>query len=160
MNMSTTANIHKRYNLLFTLPSTALTLILLFVISSPLVFLSSFYGKLNILSISQYLLIFEVALFMLLIIEHSILKNNPLAIFRRLAFISVLSSGIWLTFVTIGSLFTPEKFLNFLIVGLFLSIAFRLLIFRSVFSNHLNLVLPTVSLQPTLLAIILSMGYD
>ncbi len=160
MNMSTTANIHKRYNLLFTLPSTALTLILLFVISSLLVFLSSFYGKLNILSISQYLLIFEVALFILLIIEHSILKNNPLAIFRRLAFISVLSSGIWLTFVTIGSLFTPEKFLNFLIVGLFLSIAFRLLIFRSVFSNHLNLVLPTVSLQPTLLAIILSMGYD
>ena len=158
--MSTTANIHKRYNLLFTLPSTSLTLVLLVAVSSPLVFLSSFYGKLDILSLPQYLLIFEVTLFISLIIEYSVLKSNPVAIFRRLAFISVLSCGIWLTFVTIGSLLTTEKFLNFLIIGLFLSIAFRLLIFRSVLSNHLYLVLPTVTLQPTLLAAILSMGYN
>tara|TARA_Y100000294_G_scaffold150639_1_gene148036 strand:- start:618 stop:2369 length:1752 start_codon:yes stop_codon:yes gene_type:complete len=158
--MSTTANIHKRYNLLFTLPSTALTLVLLITVSSLLVFLSSFYGKLDILLIPQYLLVFEATLFIVLSIEYLVLKSNPLAIFRRLAFISVLSCGVLLTFVTIGSLLTPEKFLNFLIIGLFSSIAFRLLVFRSVFLDHLHLVLPTVILQPALLATILSMGYN
>ncbi len=158
--MNTTANIHKRYNLLFTLPSTALTLILLVLVSATLVFTSSFYGKIDILLQPQFFIIFEAVLFVLLIIEYLILKSNSLAIFRRLAFISVFSNGIWLAFVTIGSLLSPEKFLNFLIIGTFLSIAFRLLIFRSVFSNHLRLVLPTVSLQPVILSLLLSIGYD
>lgn len=158
--MSTTANIHKRYSLLFTLPSTIITGLLLIIVSSPLIFFSNIFGNLDFNIIPQYLFIFELVIFTSIIIEYSILKKNPIAIFRRLAFISVISNGVLLIFVILGSIFTPEKFLQFLVLGTFFSISFRLLVFRSVFSNKLFIVLPIVALQPIVLLSILAIGYD
>lgn len=158
--MSTTANIHKRYSLLFTLPSTIVTGLFLIIVSSPLIFFSYNYGNLEFNNISQYLFIFELVIFTSIIIEYSFLKKNPIAIFRRLAFISVISNGILLFFIILGSIFIPEKFLQFLVLGTFFSISFRLLVFRSVFSNKLFIVLPIVALQPIAIFPILSIGYD
>ncbi len=158
--MSTTSNIHKRFSLLFTLPSLTITSLLLVIISSPLIFLSYFYGNLEFYLLPLYLFMFEIFIFSSIIIEYFLLKNNPIAIFRRLAFISVISSGILLMFVVLGSLLTPEKFLDFIILGTFFSIAFRLLVIKSVFSNKLFIVFPISSLQPIILLPILTTGYD
>lgn len=158
--MSTTANIHKRYSLLFTLPSSIITGLLLVIISSPLIILSYIYGNLEFYLIPQYLFMFEFVIFISIIIEYLLLKNNPIAIFRRLAFISVISNGVLLFFIVLGSLLTPENFLQFIILGTFFSIAFRLLVIKSVFSNKLFIVLPIVFLQPILILPILTTGYD
>ncbi|MFQ6134664.1 MAG: DUF2070 family protein, partial [Nitrososphaerales archaeon] len=87
-------------------------------------------------------------------------RNNPLAIFRRLAFVSVISNGIWLALIALGYLTSPERLLAFIILGAFFSSAFRLLVFGSVFFNHLHIALPVATIQPVLITPLLTTGYN
>ncbi len=158
--MNSTANIHKRFNLLFTLPSTPTTAALLIAFSSPIILLTSLIIQVDLSSMPIYLLTFEVAVFLSVISERIILSSNSLAIFRRLAFLSVISTGIWLTLVTLGFLMSPERLLSFIILGAFFSFTFRLLVFGSVFFRHLYTALLVAAIQPVLLTLLLAIDYN
>ena len=158
--MNSTSNIHRRYSLLFTLPSAPTVTALLLIISSPLILAASFLSGFPLTSILLTYLAFEAALFLSIVLEHATLKRNRIATFRRLTFISVVTSGLWLIVTLIGTLVSPGRFLSFIIVGAFFSAMLRLLVFGAVFFRSPYHALPLVTLQPLLLTIILTADYN
>ncbi len=158
--MNSTSNIHRRYSLLFTLPSTPTVTALLLIVSSPLILAASFLSGFPLTSTLLTYLAFESALFLSIVLEHATLKRNRIATFRRLTFISVVTSGLWLLVTLIGTLVSPGKFLSFIIVGAFFSAMLRLLVFGAVFFQSPYHALPLATLQPLLLTIILTADYN
>jgi putative membrane protein len=156
--MNSTSNIHRRYNLLFTLPSTQTVIALLLIISSPLILFASFISGLQAVSMLLSYLAFEAALFLSVILEHVTLKRNRIATFRRLIFVSVVTSSLWLVVVLLGTFISPGKFLSFIVVGAFFSAMLRLLVFGAVFFRSPYHAIPLATLQPLLLAMILTSG--
>ncbi len=159
VGMDSTSNIHRRFNLLFTLPSTVKTTALLFAVSLTVIFSVSITSKIDILAISLYAAAFEVALFTSIIIERAVLKSNPLATFRRLEFVSVVSNGLWLIPVSLGYLSFSDRFSSLVILGAFFSMMLRLLVFNSVFLENRYAAFAASALQPLLLTPILAAGY-
>ncbi|MCL4435105.1 MAG: DUF2070 family protein [Thaumarchaeota archaeon] len=158
--MNSTSNIHRRYSLLFTLPSTPTVIALLLIISSPLVLAASFLSGFPLTSVLLIYLAFEAALFLSIVLEHVTLKRNRIANFRRLTFISVVTSGLWLIITLIGTLVSPGKLLSFIVVGAFFSAMLRLLVLGAVFFHSPYQALPLATLQPLLLTIILTADYN
>ncbi len=154
--MNSTSNIHRRYNLLFTLPSTPTVTALLLIVSSPLILVTYFVGGFYSTPLLLAYLSYETALFLSVILDHSALKRNRIATFRRLTFISVSTSVLWLAVVFLGILVFSSKLLSFVIVGAFFSAMLRLLVFGAVFFRSPYQALPLATLQPLLLLAVLT----
>ena len=141
-----TGNIHRRFSLLFTLPSTFKTIFLIIITSFIIPTVSTVNDSYLELFINAVKLDFVILLFTLL--ETILLRNNPLASFRRLGFISITSNILWIIFSLFGYLFLYEKLILFIIFGTLISIMFRFLVYRSVFSNNIYTVLIISVTQP------------
>ncbi|MGQ9468579.1 MAG: DUF2070 family protein [Nitrososphaerales archaeon] len=155
------SSIARKYRYLFTLPSIKVAIILVVTVSTFL-FISSYFLLYEInLSALITLLIFEASIFVLIMIERIILKDNPLVTFRRLAFISFFSYLIWLLVLIFGLLiFIPfsiryENYISLLLLGFFYAIAFRLLVVVSIFYGNLLKKAFIIFFQPMILAPIL-----
>ncbi|MEM3437779.1 MAG: DUF2070 family protein [Nitrososphaerales archaeon] len=151
----------RRYKNLFTLPSIKVT-IFLTIITSTLLFIASYF-LLYIFDLSTFitLFIFEALILISIIIEQMILRNNPLATFKRLFFISFSTYLIWLLVLVFGLLLSIsfsiyyENYTSFLLLGFFYAIAFRLLVIGSIFYENLLKKIFITFFQPIILVSIL-----
>jgi putative membrane protein len=158
--MSSTSNIHRRFRLLFTLPSAPTVIVLLLIVSSPLILATLLLQKtLPSIIIPSYLL-FESTVFLTIIIDYLILTQNPIASFRRLCFISMISISLWLTVLLSGTVISSSRLLSFLVIGAFFSAMIRLLIFESVFLKNSYTALLLAVIQPLLLTISMTTTSD
>jgi len=152
------SSIARKYQNLFTLPSIKVAMILT-MITSTFLFISSYFllYRLNSSTLIT-LLIFEVSIFVSIMIERILLKDNPLATLRRLVFISFFSCLIWLSVTIFGLLFSIpfsiyyENYIFLLLLGFFYVIAFRLLVVGSVFYGNLLKKAFIILFQPMILA--------
>jgi putative membrane protein len=130
--LEATANLQRRYSLLFRLPSTraSATISVLSV-----VVLSLLPAFLTTLSAITYLLPSSLLLLLLsFLLERALLANYPVATLRRLMAISYVANGCWITLALLGlalSPLLPTVPSTLFILGFFLAVAFRLLIFVS-----------------------------
>jgi len=155
------SSIARKYRNLFTLPSIKVATILT-IITSTFLFISSYFllYELN-LSVFITLLIFEASIFVSIMIEQIILKDNPLVTFRRLVFISFFSYLIWLFVLIFGLLLSIpfsiyyENYISLLLLGFFYAIAFRLLVVGSIFYGNLLKKAFIIFFQPMILVPIL-----
>ncbi|MCP8317511.1 MAG: DUF2070 family protein [archaeon] len=155
------SSIARKYQSLFTLPSIKVAMILI-VITSAFLFISSYFLLYGLdLSTLITLLIFEVSIFISIMIERTLLEDNPLATFRRLVFISFFSYLIWLSVLIFGLLFSIPfsiyygNCISLLLLGFFYVIAFRLLVVGSIFHGNLLKKAFIIFFQPMILAPIL-----
>ncbi|MCP8309055.1 MAG: DUF2070 family protein [archaeon] len=152
------SSIARKYQNLFTLPSIKVAMILT-MITSTFLFISSYFllYELN-LSTLITLLIFEVSIFVSIMIERFLLEDNPLATFRRLVFISFFSYLVWLSVLIFGLLFSIpfsiyyRNYISLLLLGFFYVIAFRLLVVGSIFYGNLLKKAFITFFQPMILA--------
>lgn len=146
--------------MLFTLPSTKISVVLEILFSAILFIVYRFplygFNQPNVI----ILIIFEISLFSLVFIERTVLgEGNPLATFKRLGVTSLVSNIIWLFVLCLGFLFSlplyQYKLDSFLYLGFFFVLSFRLMIFISAFfKNLLKKIIMTI-LQPVFLLCIL-----
>jgi putative membrane protein len=106
------------------------------------------------------LLIFEILIFVSIVMEQTILRDNPLATFRRLVLISFFTYLVWLLVLIFGLLSIPfsihyEHYISFLLLGFSYAIAFRLLVIGSIFYGNLLEKAFITFFQPIVLAPIL-----
>ena len=139
--MDSTTNIHRRYNLLFTLPSTRVaataavaSALMLFVL------IRSMAG----FALSDVLtfLIMAAVMFFSVGVEMLLLKNNPVATFRRLIMITAISNVLWIVAVLSGLLTSfaasaPQKFYSMSLYGMFVAVALRIVVLSSAFFERI-----------------------
>ena len=160
--MDSTTNIHRRYNLLFTLPSTrvaataaiASALILFVLIRSVIGFAFSDVLTFVIMAAAMF---FSVGLEMLL------LKNNPVATFRRLIMITAISNVLWIVAVLSGLLTSfaasaPQKFYTMTLYGMFVAVALRVVVLASVFFENIAHGFAIAFVQPVAQMLVLFFG--
>lgn len=130
--MEATANLRRRYSLLFRLPSyrASATISVLSVVALSL--LPTFSTTLSAVT---YLLPSGLALLLFsFLVERALLTNYPVATSRRLMVTSYVANGCWIAFSLLGlalSFLLPNSFSSLFILGFFVTVAFRILIFVS-----------------------------
>ena len=148
-----TGNIHRRFSLLFTLPSTFKIIFLIIITSFIISVISTVYD--SYLELLINIIKLDLIILIITLIETTLLRNNSLASFRRLGFISIISNILWIIFSLFGYLILYEKFILFIIFGTLISVMFRFLVYRSVFSNNIYTILILSVTQPFFLTYII-----
>ncbi|MBI2125952.1 MAG: DUF2070 family protein [Thaumarchaeota archaeon] len=154
--MDSTSNIHRRYNLLFTLPSRNVA-VALGVFSGLLVLL---LARLPVgLGIGVSSLdaaapgLFIAMIFLSVGLEMFLLRGNPVATFRRLVIIAAISNLLWALMILIGFVVSfltssPQKFYSFLLFGMFSAIALKTIVLGSVFFDDVASGFAVAFIQP------------
>ena len=128
--MEATANLQRRYTLLFRLPSTRASATICVLSVTVLSLLPTF---LTTLSALVYLLPSLLTLLLIsFLVEKMLLTNYPVATLKRLMAVSYLANCCWITPALLGlalSPLLPTAFSALFIVGFFVAVAFRLVIF-------------------------------
>lgn len=160
--MDSTTNIHRRYNLLFTLPSTRIAAVaamasalILFVLIRSVVGFA--------LSDGLTFVIMATAMFLSVGLEMLLLKNNPVATFRRLTMIAVISNMLWIVAVLSGLLTSyatsaPQKFYSMTLFGMFVAVALRIVVLASVFFQNVAHGFAVAFVQPVVQMLVLFFG--
>ena len=150
--MDYTTNIHRRYNLLFTLPSTKVaasaaiaSALVLFVLIRSMAGFS--------LSDVITLVMMVAAMFFSVGLEILLLKNNPVATFRRLIMITAISNVLWIVPVLVGMLTSfatsaPQKFYSMTLYGMFVAVALRIVVLASIFFEKITYGFIVAFIQP------------
>ncbi len=149
------ANLQKRYSLLFRLPSIRASAIIsvlsVVVLSLLLVFLTT-------LSTVAYLLPSALALLLIsFLVEKALLANYPIATLRRLMAISYIANCCWITLALLGlaiSFVLPTVFSKLFVLGFFVTVAFRMLIFVAAVCGGASIGVVAAIFQPLLLFIL------
>lgn len=157
--MDSTTNIHRRYNLLFTLPSTRVATIIA-IISTLILFvlIKSAVGY-SLSDVFTFMMMVSVTLFSVGL-EMTLLKNNPIATFRRLIMIAAISNMLWI-FATLSGLvvsFTtssPQRFYSMMLYGMFAAIALRIVVLVSVFFENVVYGFTVAFVQPVIQLMVL-----
>src|SRR3989304_7376783 len=135
-----TGNIHRRFSLLFTLPSTFKIIFLIIITSFIISVVSSVYY--SYLELLINIIKLDLIILIITLIETTLLRNNSLASFRRLGFISIISNILWIIFSLFGYLILYEKFILFIIFGTLISVMFRFLV-RLIVAFNIILIVPS-----------------
>jgi len=148
------AKLQRRYSLLFRLPSTraSATISVLSVVALSLLVASS-----TTLSTVAYLLPPALALLLIsFLVEKALLTNYPVATLRRLMAISYIANSCWIALALLGlatSSLLPTVFSKLFILGFFVAVAFRLLIFVSAVCGGALVGVVAATFQPFILFI-------
>ncbi|MEM3387271.1 MAG: DUF2070 family protein [Nitrososphaerales archaeon] len=156
--MNATSNLQRRYKLLFRLPSTRASATISSLVAALLAFLVSI--KLSLGFESIYLVAFSVLVLLVsFLLERALLAVFPLATVRRLMAISYVANGCWLGLSMLGlvlSFWLPNAFTSFLILGFFVSVAFRILIIVAAVCGGAFTGVIAAVLQPLLLFLLIA----
>jgi len=158
LQKDTTQNIARRYRHLFRLPSSGRAI----VYSSVPVFLIAlisryvFFGGLLLAVLS--IVLAEVLLFASVWIDTLALRGNPVATFRRLEAITLISNGMWLILSVLGLLVfaltgSTMRYFSLALLGAFFAVDFRAFVFGTVFYRSPLRGLPLAFIQPALISI-------
>ncbi|MEM3517648.1 MAG: DUF2070 family protein [Nitrososphaerales archaeon] len=150
----------RRYKNLFTLPSIKVVLILTIIVSA-LLFVTPYFLLYKFEpSILANLFVFEFLILTSTVIEKIILKDNPLATFKRFFSISFFTYLIWFSVLISGIILSIlfqiyyGNYITFLLLGFFYAVAFRLLVIGSIFNGLLRKVF-VIFFQPVILTLML-----
>jgi len=148
-------NLQRRYTLLFRLPSTQASATISVLSVVVLCLLPAFLTSLPIV---VYLLPSALTLLLIsLFVEKRLLIDYPVATLRRLMAISYIANSCWITLALVGlmiSFLLPAVSSKLFVLGFFVAVAFRLLIFiAAVCGGALKGVVAAI-LQPVLLLIL------
>ena len=157
LEQDSTRNIARRYGYLFRLPPTYVSLLLasLPLLGVELITRSS--EKESVPVVLLFAVLSEGALILTVEIDLFYLRRKRgLAIFRRLATISILSNLLWFALGLVGQIIfwatgNPSKILPLIVLGAFFAIAFRAIILGSVFFQKPIQGLPLAVIQPAIL---------
>lgn len=149
-----TANIARRYRHLFRLPIAPISILYASIPALLVALLVRFLLHDNALYILSFAVLTELLLLLGIEIDRLVLKSK-IATFRRLASISIISNSIWflvtlVAVVVLGITKSEGRFLAVVILGAFFAMAFRALVFGSVFYKHTVSGLPLAIVQPVL----------
>jgi len=151
------ANLQKRYSLLFRLPSTRASATISVV---SVVVLSLILAFSTTLSTIMYLLPSALALLLIsFLVEKVLLANYPVATLRRLMAISYITNCCWITLALLGlaiSPLLPTVFSKLFILGFFVTVAFRILIFVAAVCGGALVGVAVAIFQPLLLLLLFS----
>ncbi|MCL4519276.1 MAG: DUF2070 family protein [Thaumarchaeota archaeon] len=162
-----TANIARRYRHLFRLPIAPISIIYASIPALLVALLVRYFLHDGALYILSFAVLTEVLLLLGIEIDRQVLKKKSrIATFRRLASISIMSNSIWLI-VSLVAIFvlaitkSDGRFLAVVILGSFFAMAFRALVFGSVFYRKTLYGLPLAIVQPAfvLLPSVLSLKF-
>lgn len=153
--MEATANLQKRYSLLFRLPSTraSATISVIGVVVLSLLATSTT----SFITLTYLIPLALVTLLVLFLVEKALLADYYVATIRRLMAISYVANGCWVALSLLGlasSLLLPKSFAALFILGFFVAVAFRLLIFVSAVCGGSLKGVVTAVLQPVALIIL------
>ncbi len=155
--MDSTENIARRYRHLFRLPSTRQSVIYASIPAIAIELLTRFTSRGDLTEVAFFAMATELLLLLSIEIDHRILRRRTkLAIFRRLSSLSIITNFIWLLVAIVASALTiatrnDARFLALIILGMSFSIAFRALVFGSIFFDRPSNGLPTAAIQPIIL---------
>lgn len=159
LKQDSTRNIARRYSYLFRLPSIGLAVV---YASLPLIgveIIARSAAHESVLFVVFYALVTELVFIAAIQMDLLMLRGRSgLATFRRLATVAIISNGMWLVISVIGLLVylmtgSESKLLSLVLLGAFFAIAFRAIIFGSVFYTSPIFGLPPAIVQPTILFI-------
>ena len=151
--MDSVGNLQRRFQLLFTLPST-INAFFLATTTSIAILLAQFFvrGEVILLLIPLFLGVFFVSVG----IDKVILRGSPFTTTRRLLTMSVIPNLAWFVLSLLGLLLlsytgSVEQFYLMVLMGLFSAIGLRTLILGSVFFDNMIIGFLVSTIQPLLL---------
>ncbi len=152
--MEAVANLQRRYSLLFRLPSTRASAVISVICVVVLSLLPAFPTT---LSAVVYLLPTSLTFLLIsFLVERALLTNYPVATLRRLMAISYVANSCWIMLALVGLVISPllpTAFSTLFVLGFFVTIAFRLLIFVTAICGGALKGVVAATLQPLILFI-------
>ena len=160
MQKDTTQNIARRYRHLFRLPPSGravaystIPVFLIGLISGYVLFSSSGFPI-----FALRILIAELLLFATVWVDTLALRRNPVASFRRLDAITLISNGLWLIVCIIGLIAfeltgSASRYLSLALLGAFFAVDFRAFVFGTIFYKNPTSGLPLSFVQPFLISL-------
>ncbi len=154
--MSSVSNIQRRFGLLFTLPSTTLALLLSSTVSVLIVLLGFPFREVSVLLLAPIML---VSFLLSIGVEKVILQNSPFSTVRRLLGMAIVPITSWLVVGSIGlivslSTNSSDKFYVAMLMGMFLAVGIRVLIFGGIFFEKLVVGFLVSFIQPIFLMVV------
>lgn len=155
--MDSTQNIARRYRHLFRLPSFRRSIIYASIPVITIEVISRVSSGSGLLLVAFYAFATELLLLISVELDHRILRSiTKLAIFRRLAALSIICNSIWLLITIFASLLfaitrSEGQFIALITLGMFFAISFRGLVFGTVFFERPWQALPLAATQPIVL---------
>jgi len=150
--LDSTTNIRRRYNLLFTLPSTKVATSAAIASALAIFVLIRSMAGFALSDVITFVTM-VAAMFFSVGLEMLLLRNNPVATFRRLIMITAISNVLWIVPVLVGMLTSfatsaPQKFYSMTLYGMFVAIALRIVVLASVFFEKIAHGFAVAFIQP------------